>query len=601
MAPKLAGVLETPMLARVLLASCVIFAGLSSAMIAPGIEEALSFDALLLVFSKFGFADLYQMSQVSKELRGIAYYVLKPLYGIEHNAMVRLSYTKLLLQFDMLVQDAGKDGSIPEANAALQSSSDYLAMESILEGQFGYCVKYAAGELPKFCLCDLDLSILSDEHKISVLPYVLDHMEFTGLWIHFIRHLARARRLDLLSQITFANIDPQLFRKLLEISLPKSVMMTAIKSLHRSEPTTPLPELLTIAGLESDTVPLFENRRVSLFHLRYFLQNKITFLASFVLVDGLEELSLQFWLSLFNGTSEKVLQVLALISCQGDSRTKRLTNMFSGPVPVHNLSLPQKDAYQALLVFFRFSPLCSVGIVKNYNRAFGASAVIGYRSILALMMHDQLGTIQRSSIVIQDFDLEPLIVQLFQFKDIELNPILLKCLRQYNGAPKMLRDLVKRNADDPHAQLVWQAIQSTIQPREVPNLSCSAPLSTLKHIMFEKNISVSDVQILLDTLANFDGFGAHMTKEARILYMLLFWEASEAVISYFLAQLPTGYKLEFETVLNVVKMAKYSDDLCVSLIGRIGGEHAIEKREKISQFRLNLRNKVSSLEQPNIL
>lgn len=601
MAPKLAGVSEIPMLARVSVFPWLILAGLSSAMLAPGIEEALSFDALLLVFAKFGFADLYQMSQVSKELCGIAYYVLQPLYGIEHNRTVRLSYTKLVLQFETLVQDAGKAGSIPEAIAALESSSDYLAMQSVLEGQFGYCVRYSAGELPRFCLHDFDLSILSDEHKISVLPYALDHMKFTGLWPHFIRGLARARRLDLLSQITFSNIDSELFRKLLQISLPKSVMIAAIKSLHKNEPTIQLPELLTMAGLESETAPLFESRRVSLFHLRYFLQNNITVPESVVLVDGLEELSLQFWGPLFAGTIEKISQVLALISRHGDSMTKRLADMFVGPVSVHGLNLSERDAYQALLVFFRFSPLCSAGIVENYNRMFGASVVLGYQTIMALLIHEQLGTIQRSSIVIQDFDLESLIIKLFQLADTRLNPILLKCLRQCNDAPEMLKDFVKRNADDPHAQLVWQAIQSTIQPREIPNLSCSVPLSTLKLILCEGNISVGDVQRLLGTLDSFYGFGAHMTKEARILYTLMFWEASETVISYFLAQLSAGYELAFGIVLNVVKMTKYSDDLCGSLIGRIGGKYAFQERERILQYRPSLRDKASSLEHSNTL
>lgn len=562
------------------------------------IIKGLKVSTLLDTFQDMQLGDLEQIFCTPNSLYEVVDEIIKDLYSTEHSGNKLLNYTKILRELDIVVQDAAQGRNVAEANTILQSSSHFKCLRLILEAQFGYCIHYSAETLPKFSFHNARLSILSDERRVSVLPYVLDQMKYNGSWVYFIRGLVGIKRVDLLEQITFANISSDMFFEVLGVALPQAARMTAAKSLHRKEPALQLPELLTVAGLESETAPVFESRTVALPHLYYFFKNKIEFPKNCMLVAGLHEFSFQFWLKLFKSTPEKVLQVLDLVFRYGDSTTRRVADMFLGPVSVYDLDHSQGDVYQALLTFFRFSSLCNANILANYSSVFGAPTLLGHQTILALIVHEQLAIVEEYPFLIHDFALEPLIVKLFQLKDTKLDAILWKCLQHYNYAPQMLKDLVKRNTEDPHAQLVWEAIQYTVRPREIPHLSCSAPLSTLRLIMFEKDVSVNQVQSLLGTLGGFSGWGAHITKDAHVLYTLVFWEASETVLGYFLDQLPKGCALDLESVWNVLKIKKYSADFCISLISRIGKRHALQMREEVLKLRPDLGHRVSLLAQP---
>ena len=51
-----------------------------------------------------------------------------------------------------------------------------MCIHSILEAQFGYCIRFIGKGLLEFGLKDVLLDILNDERRVSVLPYVLDQM-----------------------------------------------------------------------------------------------------------------------------------------------------------------------------------------------------------------------------------------------------------------------------------------------------------------------------------------------------------------------------------------------------------------------------------------
>lgn len=176
-------------------------------------------------------------------------------------------------ELDLLVQDAGKDGQMTEANLYLNASPHFKCMQLILAARFGYCIQYAVGKLPALWLYDLPVDILSEPDKISILPYFLDHETKGARWINLIRGLIHLKRLDLLNQLQFSKITSRQFHELMSVPLPELVFLAATKSLLANGADPALSSFLAWSRFGGQAAPWPKNCRVPLFFC------KITILA----------------------------------------------------------------------------------------------------------------------------------------------------------------------------------------------------------------------------------------------------------------------------------------------------------------------------------
>lgn len=99
----------------------------------------------------------------------------------------------------------------------------------------------------------------------------------------------------------------------------------------------------------------------------------------------------------------------------------------------------------------------------------------------------------------------------------------------------------------------------------------------------EPEISEAEVQRILAGLMGF----WRLPKEIHALYTAMFWEAPEAVISYFFDQVPYNFKLDFDFGCTFLLVAKYSRQLCQRLVQHFGWL-SVDSWIKIAQFRPDL-------------
>lgn len=575
----------------IMFAWLLVFFYLIAASSAPGaqelaIEAALHEDDLRAVLSKLDFAALCQMSFASKRFRLLADENIKALYGICHNKQTFLNYSKIIHERKALVvQVAGENDTAGKISGTLAASMDYKCIQSILEARFGHCIQSVPGTLPEFYLHDVSLDILSDSCKISVLPYILDQIILDPLWIYLVRGLVDLGRFDLLSQVMFPQISSLHFCKIMSAAVPKQVIAAAAKSLQQTTPTSELSALLAYAGFGDAAASLPDTCSVPLFIVRHLHENGISIPADRVLVDGLEESSISFWMYVIE---KEARELIDLVFKLGDGKSKCLAGVFYGPVPDNGPAEFDKDVYQAMLIRFRFSPICNGNVVQNYESMLENFLPAGFHSTCALLdfeLHTLVDRYGFASFV--EADLAMLINRIYQLKDDRLVPLIPKCIKNLRNAPKLLKRLIQTKADEAYIQPVWDSIQSADMFRTINDHSCSAPLEVLKSLVFEQSISIDNVQRMLGILEGFQGNGVKVSKEAHALYTVMFWEAPETVISHFLDQVPNDFKLDHKSAWEVLVLTEYSDEFCARLI------HCLEPidsfgRGQIRQFRPDL-------------
>lgn len=531
------------------------------------IVAVLPNDLFLTIFSKLGIAALYQAMCVSKDFCRLANRTIKSLYGIENGGKAYLNYTKLLRERDMLVQRANGMESMAVKHLLLKGSPDYQCIQLILEAAFGHCIGCVEGGLPEFCLREVFLDILDDPRRISALPYFLDEAIDYSLWVDYIRVLARWGRFDLLEHMAFSRMTRQCFYELMSAVVPGSVLMAAAEALRKNEPTLELVSLLAHAGFGGPVATLPGNLQVPLFIFQHLHEKGIAIPEHHVLVGGLDESSIPFWVSMLAKDGSEVETLLKLVLKHGDSNSKRLASVFYGPVPDIAMYDSERDVYQAMLVRFYFSPICNSHVVLNYEAMLKGLTEVGCHSMYALVDYDQHYLIYQCAIgYSSEVDLGPLTDKMAQFTGHNVNWLIGKCVMRSYGAPGLLRRLIRRRAADAHVRLVWDSIQNTPRFRTIDDHSCSAPLGILRTLLLEQEISIEDAQRMLGALCGFRGYGADISKELHILYTVIFWEAPERVIDHFLGQVPGECRLNSKAVVRLLLLTKYSRELCRKLI-----------------------------------
>lgn len=523
-------------------------------------------EMLLVILAELEAYDLYHVFFVSKSFQKCASTAL------ENPKPYRQSfpnYTRLAYMHNALMQSESREHGAVEATTALTEHPIRMHIRRKLMAEFGYCIKLAKGGSPIFAMSDVSFEILNDVYRISVLPYAIDQLQCRYTWINFIRELAELGRVDLLDQLRFPQISRADYDLLRSVVLPESTVLTAARRLRANGYGSELELLLSLAGTESELDLMPSDFRLPVYFVRNLHKKGVAIPETWVFVDGLEERSFSFWLHISQTDGKTADKLVQLAIKHGDDNVRRMASLFSSSVRFPIFPDAQEDIYQAVLIRFRYSHNCTPAVVQNYRKMLTTMTTteLYTRTLEALIDCRQFDLVFRYAF--QSFPLENLAAYIFrlcQLKDSTFDPIVGRCVRLYSNAPHLLKRLLWERADEAQVQLVWASMQAKATRLHC----CSAPLNVLKKLMLEQNVPIDDVRRMLSPLEGFQEGDSFVSKEVHILGTLMFWEASEEAISYFLDLIPTAEKFIYSSFVEFLKSTKYSIGLCKKLLGRLG-------------------------------
>lgn len=555
------------MLAGLFVLHCLISKSLLLAACELAAPVVLPNDVLSVVLSEVGFTTLYQSTYVSREFCALAGQAIKSLYGVLHDGKLCLNYTKILHELDWLVQDTGRAISVAEANIALQASPHFGCIRSILEARFGYCLRYRGDRLLVFSVQQAFLSALGDPPGILALPYVLDQTVGDPCWNGHLRRLADVGRFDLLSHMTFGEITSGCFYELMGVAVPTFVAAAAAECLQRNEPASKLSNLLAFAGFGLCSMPMPEDCKVPLFILRYMHENGIKVPEGCIFIDGLGESSIAFWKYLMEISAAEAETLLRFVLAHGNDESLYLASTFYKTVPQVNLGGVNTDVYQAMLIRFRFSPMCNEHIVQNYESMLGEPPSIDYHTACALLDCKQWQPLHQDGLEgLRMQEGEVLLDKMVRLKDVNLDALISKYSCYFRTVPGLLKRLIQKKADGSRIQLLWDSMESRRGSILLDFQCCSAPLNLLKRFACEPNISVSDVQSMIDMLEGLSWIGSSVSRKVHALYLAMFWEAPESVVRHFFDRAPHDVRLKCDFVGKFLAQSKYSSGLCKKIL-----------------------------------
>lgn len=557
---------------------------------------ALPSELLAAILSTVGFADLFNAPGVSRKFFVAMKESFKTLYCTEHDGISYLNYTQILYELEHVMQKAAANTTLSKAIKVLEDSRDYLCIKAVLEAKFGHCISYTEGDLPRFSLKDLSYDLLNDVHAVSVLPYVLDQMVDDLRVPHFIRGLTRLEHFYLLSQMRFPNITDFSLAHLLSVLLPESVVQKAAEALYSNEPTADNLDLAAIVGFGSQPASLPEGSEVPLFLLRHLHLRDIAIPATAVFHTRLGISANSFWMYVLRmEAKEKASELIGLALKHADEESRCLVDIFQGPTAEIVFEYDfLEDFYQATLIRFRFSPVCNEHVTQNYTYMLNKQTTMRYHAICAFLDCGQFELAgQDDRYDLSDMESEALIDKIYWLKNSHLDSLLQRCISGLRGAPKLLKSLLRRKAEDAYVQLVWDSIQSTTWFLTVDFHCCSAPLAAIKMLMCNETLSHSYAEEMLSMLSGYAGsFGTDISKEAHVLYTVIFGEAPEPIVAYFNDQARGCLWADEEYILGPIRVPKYSDMLCESLLQHVVSSGTSRIEMEISRFRPCLSRKL---------
>lgn len=545
--------------------------------------SAMPDEMVLVILKELEVYDLYPVFFVSKGFHKSASTALgnsKPYRESFPN------YTRLAYMHNTLMRNAKRQHSVVEAITALQGQPIYRCILMKLMAEFGYCIKFAKGGTPIFSMSGVSLEILNDVHRISVLPYAIDQIQCSYKWISFIRELDELGRVDLLGQLTFPQIDRARYDLLRSVVLPESTILAAARRLQENGGGSELELLLGITRADPQLAPMPSDFKLPVYFVRSLHEKRFAIPEKWVFVDALEECSFSFWLHISQTDGRTADKLVRLAIKHGDDNVRRMASLFSRSVSFPILPDAQEDIYQAALIRFRFSHNCTPAISQNYRKMLCTMTTneLYTRTLEALIDCRQFDLVFRYAFqLFPSTYLEVYIFRLRQLKDSTFAPIIGDCVQVYKNAPQLLKHLIWERADESQVQLVWDSIQ-----RKSTRLHCcSAPLEVLEKLTLEQSISIDDAKRMLSTLEGFHEGGNHVSKEVHILGTLMFWEASEEVIAYFLDLIPDGQRFIYSSLAEFLRSTKYSTGLCKKLLGRLGQPN-LKAQADLLKFRPDL-------------
>lgn len=581
---------HTPMLIWLLAMYCLVSAMMAPAESGLGSIGGIPRELQMAVLSNLDFVSLSNCSVMSQDFRKLALSILKQRYGIKCNGKFYSTYTTLLRKYDVLQYDAFKGRSADEARKVLEDSSDYAGINVALKAEFGICASCPPGHRAKFSPKQSLMGILHDDKQASALPYLLDENPEDPLWEYCIRGIVELMRFDLLDLITFPRLCEHHFSVLLSIPLPTHVFIAAARGLEKSNFDLPLSKLVSFAVLQGLGVHAPEGP-VPLFALQYMHENKTTIPSSWIFTDGLLDSSIPFWMYLMRMGAEEFQHVLCIIMERGDDATQCMARVFSQVVPSAAVPMETEDVYQAILVRFRFSPHSNRYVEVNYESMIKEPLVIGYHSMNALIECGQFELISRFEFVCtRRGALQGLMMHLYRLGNEKLLHLVVNKYIDQNGrAPDLLKTLLEQRVADWYVQLVWDRVNSDCKNIGIVGNCCSAPVDSLKRLMFDEHIPIDDIDEMLSKVQEqeLQTLEEMIPREAALLYTVIFWEAPEKVIIHYLDQVASDYSLEFTIVWELKWSTKYSHQLWKRLAKHCG-KVGYARRREVQLFRPDL-------------
>lgn len=425
----------------------------------------------------------------------------------------------------------------------------------------------------------LNLDLLNDEHKISVLPYILNQATDLRPWIDYIQGLAERGRFDLLGQMTFPGITADGFHALMGVFLPESVVVAAAKSLGKDPAAGPLLETLGFAGLYGQVAPIPEKQPLPLFIVRHLHEKSIPIPEDCALHGGLLEHSISFWMYVLKKKPVEANKLLQLAYTQGDAQTKLLAGIFFKPFSEDHLAIPGHNprdtrpliVYWAMLIRFRFSSLCSDRVIEYFEAMLKTRQHASYHSACAFLDCQQFQLMNPDNFCgAHGCKYEALAAKMYQLPSGELSLLIQKCFIATPNAPRIFKHLLRRGAKDSYVHLVHDAIRSRNLDRQLDDYLCMAPLPVLRRLAFQHAISIASVHELFSVADEIPIHEEINSKEAYTLSMLIFWDAPESVIIHALDNSMDGHKLPMEIVSGFVQQPEHPVELRKRILGRMG-------------------------------
>lgn len=571
------------MLAQLLFVPCLVLAMAVRETSSPPMLADVPKDPLMIVLSQLGFVNLRDLSSVSKHYRKLIFPFLKSLYGVEYKGQVSFYYSTIISKLERYGAEAYRGRNAAAACTVLQGIPEYMGIKAVLEAEFGVCVHYKERGLefrPKLTV----LEILNDSRKVSALPHLLDQDPGASEWIYGIQGLVELERPDLLSLLKFPKIGEAHFCLLLTVPLPAPVMVAAAKSLHTNCPHR------MVSNLASFITPRLKDASMPgvswpLFLLQHRHENGMAVPTDIVFTGGLQEESISFWMYLLGKRPEEFKELLDIVLQQGDPGTKYLAGSFRLVVwDDISLVFADQDVYQAMLLRFRFSQHSTGGARLRCIRMIREKPTLGYHTARAFIDCGQSQHVGQFKLVLNsvcalealmasmhrrgDGNL-PLLVQNFPQVEVE-GRALLSHWRLLHRMPNLLKTLIQQGAANWYTQPIWEWIQILSKDEYKDEWCCLLPLESIKRLMLEKEISTDTVQKMLSEVQGYRDYEV-VPVEVAVLRIVMFWEAPENIIAFFLAKVKPSCFISLSYFVHLFYSHKYSVGLLRQLSRHLQG------------------------------
>lgn len=531
---------------------------------------ALDMDAIGIICSSLELVDLHQMAGVSKGFHMMAHRIIGSSFCIKHGGKLFWDYSRILQAFATAVSAARETGGQAGARIVPVGFSQLQCVRYILEDEFGYCIKHALGGQAVFGWREVFTRMLCNERQISIMPQILDQWVEDYEYLGFIRMLSDHGRLDLLCKLTFPRINTACFCDLMSTMVPESVVKAAARSLQQNEPTSGLSRLLSMAGFGDEPVFLPNDCQIPLFLLPYLYERKALIPKGCTFFCQREPDSVRFWMYVLGKDVAEGRKLVELVLEHEGEQSIRLANVFRRSVSTADLLDDEMDAYCAMLIRFHSSQLCNVHVERNYAAMLASSPKFVYHCACALFDCSQHALLDQHNPGYQaDFAAEALIGRMVRFGDANVARLVEEVVKCYSDAARLLKSWIVSGADSSAVVLVWNAMRNRGYS-SIEDHCCSASLEVLAYLALGPNASREVIGQMLEMLEVVEVNFNVVSKEALVFYTVLFWEAPEETVDYFLDLVPSDHRIDGEFVWKFLLKKDYSRDFCAKLLNRLG-------------------------------
>lgn len=517
-------------------------------------------DIQKFIFGMLKVRDLESVNYVSIGLNTLATRFFLDHYGSCYNGKTCLDFSKMAARLETLVKDAGAKHGLQEALEVLVSSQEYANLKSFLEADFGECIAHSPPHLPKFELSSNLLGILKDSYRISILPYVLDnHSHGSSQWVDLIEGLLKQGRGDLLDRMCFPNISLKDLGRLIAVGAPQA-LIDRILALPRAQPFSQEDvETMALAGYGNPSGQFASDCMIPLWVLWRSQKSGLSMPGGLRFCGGLAEESIPFWKSLFKNDRRDMLEVMQQ---RGDESIKVVLRSFEEFNVIRGVEFKERDVYHAILVYMRSSRMANQHVVGNFDTTVqqGLFEINSLRAAFDCKQYDLLtpmgdvGTVPRPSGIVNLID----IVCQAGKVDLILR-VAQQGLQSLDLAAYAKKLVLLKTNDDSYVQIVLAAL-AAIKGWYHPSHCFSAPLAALRRLASGQEFSSINVGEMLHGTKGYRCDGKEISPELHIVHTLMFWGASEAVLTRHIERLEDLETISGQFSGHVWLCSKYSDE-----------------------------------------